>query len=402
MVSERSGVRHDKWAQSAQGLAGDASARLAALNNLYSSLGGLQSALNGYRGQVASSLSSVQTSLSLVAGYLRSGQELGPQAVAMIEKQVATAVAERVAANLRNTATQGCTVGDPVLVASGFESFTEEDYSYKSINDVIRIARQFRSNKTELVSSFGTSWFFNYDTNVVAGRKPHIKEREILTAELKDEAQRLADLAVEAMNNALAALETAQSAALSARETSNQIASVRSQISSLSSQISSLASQAQAAANTASSNAGVAGTDDAASDAAAAASAASSAAGSASAATGKASSADTIANQAADTAAAAENDVVTAQGLVIEIREKERRDPGHPGRTSSRCRRCCSGSQERGGNVSPRSVSHRSHRLLWSWLCEDFHRGRYPDPFPGTGKPGRILSAGFRFRQLYR
>ncbi|EKD37011.1 MAG: hypothetical protein ACD_75C01288G0001, partial [uncultured bacterium] len=184
--------------QNAESAANGAAGNLATLNSLYASLSNLQAALADSRGQVSSSIATINNSLALVTGYLRQGEALGPQALEMIELQVATAVLQRAFADEDNKNTQGSTTGDPVLIASGFESYKAEDLNYKAVSDLITISRQFRSNQTELKSSFGRSWFFNYDTNIVAGRKPLIKEREILTEDLRQQAEQLAGLAASA------------------------------------------------------------------------------------------------------------------------------------------------------------------------------------------------------------
>ena len=156
--------------QNAQSYANSAAGGLSSLNALYNTLSALQYSLNDSLGQLSGAVSTINNSLSLVSGYLLQGQALGPQALAMINSQVTIAVLQRGIANNDNKSTQGYSVGDPVLIASGIESFTTKDYSYKVINDILAISRQFRSNQTNLKSSFGRSWFFNYDTNIIAGR----------------------------------------------------------------------------------------------------------------------------------------------------------------------------------------------------------------------------------------
>lgn len=88
---------------------------------------------------------------------------------------------------------------------------------FECIAFIICTSRQFRSNQTDLNSSFGRSWFFNYDTNIGAGRKPLIQQREMFTADLQQQAQGLSDLAVVAVNKALEALDIVISASAEAR-----------------------------------------------------------------------------------------------------------------------------------------------------------------------------------------
>jgi len=181
--------------QNAQTYAGDATAQSLTLNNLFNSLANLQTTLSDSLGQLSGAVNTISNSLSTVAGYLQQGQSLGPQAFDIVEQQLITAVLQRGLADADNRNEQGYSANDPVLIASGFESYKVEDLAYKAINNMISISRQFRSNQTDLKSSFGRSWFFNYDTNIVAGRTPLIKEHEILTADLQQQAQQLANLA---------------------------------------------------------------------------------------------------------------------------------------------------------------------------------------------------------------
>lgn len=113
--------------QNAQSYADSASSELSILTTLYNSLGTLQASLADYRGQVSGAVYTINKSLSLVAGYLQQGQVLGAEALEIVERQVAMAVLQRGLSDLYNKNTQGGTVGDPVLIASGFESYQVQD-----------------------------------------------------------------------------------------------------------------------------------------------------------------------------------------------------------------------------------------------------------------------------------
>ena len=84
---------------------GDAAGKLAALNTLYASLANLRTAISDQLGRISGAVSTINNSLSKVAGYLGQGQELGPQALAMIEQQVVVAIFQR---GLANEANRGC------------------------------------------------------------------------------------------------------------------------------------------------------------------------------------------------------------------------------------------------------------------------------------------------------
>ncbi len=111
--------------QNAQLYANSAAGYLSSLNTLYATLATLESTLADYYGQVSGALSTINSSLALVAGYLQQGQALGLQALAMVEQQVAIAVLQRGLADTDNRNGQGYTSGDPVLIASGFETYNE-------------------------------------------------------------------------------------------------------------------------------------------------------------------------------------------------------------------------------------------------------------------------------------
>ncbi|KJR99236.1 MAG: hypothetical protein VR65_17740 [Desulfobulbaceae bacterium BRH_c16a] len=307
----------------AQNASNGAAGNLATLNSLYASLSNLQSAFADLKGQVSSAITTINSSLALVSGYLQRGKALGPQALEMIERQVAVAILQRGLAEMDNKNGQGSTAGDPVLIASGFESYKVEDLNYKALNDLITISRHFRSNQTDLKSSFGRSWFFNYDTNIVAGRKPLIKERENLTEDLRQQAEQLANLAATAATAALDALDAARNAAAAAQVQANEIAGVSNSINSLSATIAGQAASAGSAAQTAAQQAGVAGTSETESQANEAQSAASSAQSAADQASASAGEAAAIASSSNAAALAAAADVAQGEQTTNVINQKK-------------------------------------------------------------------------------
>ncbi|PIE00831.1 MAG: hypothetical protein CSA81_13435, partial [Acidobacteria bacterium] len=128
-----------------------------------------------------------------VAALLLSGRNLTVQREAFLARQLAIAVSNQRAINRSNRDGQGSSMGDPVLVASGFERFPVEEFSYNSVEGTISISRVFRSNVTGLQNSaFGSSWFFNYDSHIVVGRKPLISLRREVAKKQQEEAEKLA------------------------------------------------------------------------------------------------------------------------------------------------------------------------------------------------------------------
>ena len=133
-------------------------------------------------------ISRIRKASSLVKTYVKQGRELNARAMAIIRSQVSISALQLKGSKYKNLCGQGLLIGDPVLVATGFESYSLEDFSYTSLKDSIHISRHFRSNQTDLLSAFGRSWFFNYDSRIIVGRKPLIRQRERATAELLEKA----------------------------------------------------------------------------------------------------------------------------------------------------------------------------------------------------------------------
>lgn len=128
---------------------------------------------------------------------------------------------------------QGPRLNDPVIVASGIETFTAVDAKYEALLGEIAIKRTYRSTHNAPKSSFGSGWFFNYDTNIVVGRKPLIKEKELLASDLSvkmidlqaDIAETL-DLSLAESANAGIALDTAIAELTNMQQASEQYASI--------------------------------------------------------------------------------------------------------------------------------------------------------------------------------
>ena len=184
-------------AQTAYAIAGN---NQGAVNSLYSSLISLQNSLNDTRALSGQALATINNALISLVGFLLQADALDQQAKEMIAQQAAEIIFQQNIVQANNNKVQGTQLGDPVYIASGVEDFKSVDFKYKTIADVIKIQRRYRSNRGDIESSFGAGWFFNYDTHIVVGRKPFIKERELLTHDLDSQAQALVAQATETFN----------------------------------------------------------------------------------------------------------------------------------------------------------------------------------------------------------
>ena len=91
--------------QSAQNFANRGWYYLINLNSLHASLSTLQAALNDAKGQASSAVATINDSLALVSQYLQKGQRLGPEALEMINRQVAIAILQQGLAEEGNKST---------------------------------------------------------------------------------------------------------------------------------------------------------------------------------------------------------------------------------------------------------------------------------------------------------
>ncbi|HKJ64471.1 MAG TPA: DUF6531 domain-containing protein, partial [Desulfopila sp.] len=280
--------------ENAQNNANAAATDLASLNSLLESLESVKATFLTAEDNVIQSLADINDSLDLLNGYLEVGQALNDEALDVINQQIATALINRGIAETINRECQGTTIGDPVLLASGVEDYKKTDLSYEVVNSLVKIQRRYRSNRNEEVSSFGKGWFFNYDSKVIAGRKPFIKERQELTQQLSAEAADLAAKAEAALDDVFSALDNANYWMEVVSGKQSEIDGIIAQIAPLVNEINGHASASQAAANEAAAQAAIADIPEAYTDANSAQSAASQAASCAASSAAKEQSADDI------------------------------------------------------------------------------------------------------------
>ncbi|WP_136799360.1 RHS repeat-associated core domain-containing protein [Desulfosediminicola ganghwensis] len=167
------------------------------------------------------------------------------------EQQAEAAAGTNAAAEKDNTATQGPQVNCPVVVASGIECFRTIDFSYKALNEQILVQRTYRSNLNEKESSFGLGWAFNYDTKLVVGRKPFIKDREILTANLNEETIELQALVNEKLESSSLLLQSIEVSVADAHLHASKVKELEAKIAALAQIIEEKSAIAQAAADAA-------------------------------------------------------------------------------------------------------------------------------------------------------
>ena len=203
------------------------------LKNMYERLADLQRSFNSYNGNSSTQINAINNSLAIITNAYKRGRELGTQAEAMLNSQLIYAFDQRTLNQAYNRATKGCKIGDPVYLASGVEEYTLVDMSYTAIKDAIEIQRSYRSNKNTEDSPFGFGWVFNYDTKIIKGRNPFVKEREILSKEIEEETQALITQATAALNTAMDALASLNSNVTNARKKYTQINSYNSKIAAL-------------------------------------------------------------------------------------------------------------------------------------------------------------------------
>jgi len=129
-----------------------------------------------------------------------------------------------------NKNAQGPTGGDPVILASGFEDYRVQDLSYKDIRTNIEIIRRYRSNLKETLGSLGYGWVFNYDTHLVVGRTPFLKEKMELTADLANQASALVSQVEAELLKAEEALAKARQFEAQAQEAAALIGDLKSRI----------------------------------------------------------------------------------------------------------------------------------------------------------------------------
>lgn len=198
------------------------------LNNmkaLLSEIDSLLKAITTNSNLLENSLASLNTSLATISGYLEQGKMSGQRASEILSQQLETALALREASDSGNRQTQGSTIGDPVYLASGVEELKLEDLEYRTINSLIEIERRYSSNRAGEDSPFGKGWSFNYDSRVIVGRTPLVRERAALLADYLPDAA-AGDLAAKAtaeLGRAVAALNAAKSSSLKIQEDSVSI-----------------------------------------------------------------------------------------------------------------------------------------------------------------------------------
>jgi len=206
----------------------------AILENLIQSLGDdvdpLAASLILYQTNIEQAKEQVWQSRDAAVQYLQDMLPVHNQLADFVELQVEEEDRLQGIINGENRDAQGPTGGDPVILASGFEDYKVQDLSYKDIRTNIEIIRRYRSNLKETLGSLGYGWVFNYDTHLVVGRTPFLKEKMELTADLANQASALASQVEAELLKAEQALAKARQFEAQAQEAAALIGDLKSRI----------------------------------------------------------------------------------------------------------------------------------------------------------------------------